>query len=338
MANYQSLKTYLKKSPQKADRIAGRLSDLRAKLDLGIKKNRTPGSLIIGSWNIRAFDDGRPRRDESFHYIAEIIDHFDICAIQEVKQDLKPLKRLIKLLGRNWSYFVSDVTEGSRGNYERMAFLYNKNRVFFRNLIGELVLPKDGLVEGEQIARTPFFASFQASWFRFTLCNTHITFGGNTRKAKALRAKEIGTIARALSKRAKKEDEVYIFMGDMNIEGPDDNIMAALRDNGFTAPLFGPTNLIGDKHFDQIAFSGEAFKTNLIRSGSFDWRGAVFKPEDKDYYKDIAAKARGKPYKNWKSKYRDWTTREMSDHLPIWIELKIDYSNDYLARFRTNQD
>jgi len=27
-----------------------------------------------------------------------------------------------------------------------------------------------------------------------------------------------------------------------------------------------------------------------------------------------------------------WRTFEMSDHLPLWVELKIDFSNQYLER------
>jgi hypothetical protein len=26
-------------------------------------------------------------------------------------------------------------------------------------------------------------------------------------------------------------------------------------------------------------------------------------------------------------------THQMSDHLPIWVDLEIDYSDDYLKRF-----
>ncbi|MBL4725687.1 MAG: endonuclease/exonuclease/phosphatase family protein [Rhizobiaceae bacterium] len=239
------------------------------------------------------------------------------------------------LLGPNWSYFVTDVTEGSPGNYERMAFLYNKNRVFFQNLIGELVLPGDRLIEGKQIARTPYFASFQASWFRFTLCSAHITFGGSSSEDKKLRAKEIAVISKALAKRAEKSDEVHIFLGDMNIEDPEDNIMAALTGNGFTAPLFGATNLSGTKHFDQIAYTGEELRTNLLNHSSFDWRDAVFGPSEMDHYKSIAEEARGEPYANWASSYRNWTSHQMSDHLPIWVELKTDYSDIYLADYLT---
>jgi len=332
MASYHAIKHY---PPKKKKWIADHLINLRQSLREDIDKNRSPDSLIVASWNIRAFDGGRPRRDESYHYIAEIIDHFDICAIQEVKPDLAPLKRLVELLGKNWSYFVSDVTDGSAGNSERMAFLYNENKVSFRHLIGEIVLPKNSLVDGQaatasnQIARTPFFASFQADWFRFTLCSSHITFAKNE-----FREQEIATITKILATRAKKEDEVYIFLGDMNIESPDDATMTALTKNGFTAPLFGATNLAGGNHFDQLAFTSENIKTNLQRHGCFDWRSAIYKKDERSHYKKIAEKMRGRPYAKWNEAiYRGWTTWEMSDHMPIWVELKTDYSDDYLKRY-----
>lgn len=96
--------------PAKADWIATRLLKLRKSLNESALSERQPNSLVIGSWNIRAFDDGKPRRDESFHYIAEIIDRFDVCAVQEIKSDLAPLRKLMRLLGPNWDYFVTDVT------------------------------------------------------------------------------------------------------------------------------------------------------------------------------------------------------------------------------------
>ncbi|MGB5417993.1 endonuclease/exonuclease/phosphatase family protein, partial [Algibacter sp.] len=181
MAFYHDLKNYKTKPdpdyPDKEKWIASRLLTLRHDLNHTIKKDRQPNSLIIGSWNIRAFDDGVLRLDESYHYIAEIIDHFDICSIQEIKNDLDPLRRLVKLLGPNWDFFVSDVSIHKGGNNERMAFVYNTSRVFFRNLIGEIVLPKKDLIAGNQVARSPFFASFQAGWFKFSLCSAHIIYG-----------------------------------------------------------------------------------------------------------------------------------------------------------------
>ena len=337
LAYYQSLKnakTYPRgrQAPGQCGWIADRLLRLRAMLNGQITSRRRPNSLIIGSWNIRHFDGGRPRLAESYHYIAEIIDHFDICAIQEVK-DLDAMEKLMRLLGRNWSYFINDSSGGGRGNHERMAFVYNTNRVFFRNLIGELVLPKGALPGDEQIGRTPFFASFQAGWFRFTLCSAHIIF--DETDGRPMREDEIRVIARELAKRAKAADEVHIFLGDMNIDNRHDASMKALTDNGFDAVDLGPTSLSGTKHYDQIAFAGPDDESRRLGGGVIKWQDAVFRDDEAAAYELTARDMRegankGKPYANWAREYGSWRTHEMSDHLPIWIELEVDYSNAYL--------
>jgi len=335
VASYKELDLYPDGTgaPGEKGWIAAHLLALRAELAQQVLDDRRPNSLVIGSWNIRAFDGGRARLDESYHYIAEIIDHFDICAVQELKPDLGPVRRLARLLGPNWTYFVTDVTAGEPGNSERMAIFYNTNRVVFRNLIGEVVLSADQRIDGRQIARTPFFAAFQASWFRFTLCSAHIHFGSEAAADLTLRAREVGTIAAILAERARAADEVYVFLGDMNVEHPGDDIMGALRAEGFDAPLLGPTNLGGTKHFDQIAFSGNHDRTKMLRAGVFDWRAAVFRDDEAAAYRAEAEAARGEPYADWAGYYPRWCTHEMSDHLPVWIELEIDYSDDYLHRF-----
>ncbi|OUS37345.1 hypothetical protein A9Q94_05935 [Rhodobacterales bacterium 56_14_T64] len=352
--------------PGKQGWIASRLLTLRKDLAAAITDQRQPRSLIVGSWNIRAFDDGAARLDESYHYIAEIIGTFDICAVQEVKGDLAPLERLRKLLGPNWEYSVSDVSSHKGGNNERLAFLYNTNRVSFRRLIGELVVDPDDLENSDQFARSPFFAAFQADWFRFCLCSTHIIYGGTSAQEKKMRADEITAITKMLVSRARKEDQVYIFLGDMNIESADGEIMQALRDSRMVLPEFPATNLGGDRLYDQMAFTDKGAasrKTRLIRHGVFDWRRAVFGPYPQDEFDtlpedekegpmrrvshdemlahyqpicDAQRRANGKdPYADFSRSYGLWTTFEMSDHLPIWIELEVDYSNDYIARFLT---
>lgn len=338
MAYYQSLRDerrYARGRDQQGQSgwIADRLLRLRRQLSDQITKTREPNSLIIGSWNIRHFDGGRERLPESFHYIAEIIDHFDICAIQEVK-NIDAMKQLMRLLGGNWDYFINDSSGGGRGNHERMAFVYNRNKVQFRNLIGELVLPMSALPGGEQVGRTPFFASFQAGWFRFTLCSAHIVF--EEKEGRPLREDEIRVVARELRKRAKDADEVHIFLGDMNIEDRNDAGMEALIENGFLVPLIGPTSLVGTKHYDQIAFTGPTNEANMIGHGVIPWQQSVFTDAEVGAYEDVAKRIREKPntnqpYSNWASEYASWRTHEMSDHLPVWIELRTDYSDEYLG-------
>ena len=336
MAMYKDLRRY---DDAKADFIASKLLALRELLETQITAGRNPDSLIIGSWNIREFDSGKggERLDESYHYIAEIIDCFDICAVQEIRDELGPLQRLVRLLGPNWDYFVTDVTAGRKGNSERMAFLYNKNKVFFRNLVGEIVLSSRDLVNNVQFARTPFFAAFQAHWFRFVLCSTHIYYGAASGEKKLHRVKEIEAIAENLEARARKEGEVYVLLGDMNIVDPEDPTMKALTKRDFSLPDFGPTNLGGTKHYDQIAFTGEGQRVRLLRYGVLDYRPVVFLEEERDHYEKLANRHpddETKPrWENWARYYKTWVTHQMSDHLPIWVELEIDYSNDYLRQF-----
>ncbi len=101
-------------------------------------------SVRIATWNIREFDSSSYgyRSQESKAYIAEIISHFDLVALQEVRRDLNGLNGVMSLLGPNWDYIATDVTEGASGNKERLAFLFNRDKVWFRNVAGELTLPK----------------------------------------------------------------------------------------------------------------------------------------------------------------------------------------------------
>jgi hypothetical protein len=57
------------------------------------------------------------------HYPAEIINRFDLIAVQEVKENVGGMEKLISLLNKNWDYIYTDITEGNTGNKERMAFI-----------------------------------------------------------------------------------------------------------------------------------------------------------------------------------------------------------------------
>lgn len=144
---------------QQKQRIAGRLLALRQALKDQIFAHRPEATsqfdrddhkwLRIATWNIREFDSKKygGREQESFYYIAEILSHFDLVAVQEVRGDLKALDRVMRILGPyDWAYISSDVTEGSSGNRERMVFIYNKKKVWFNNIAGEITLQKSNRI------------------------------------------------------------------------------------------------------------------------------------------------------------------------------------------------
>lgn len=342
MPYYYPIKTMRDKETKA--RVLERLLRLRRQLDEQVPQKTALDTLLLATWNIREF--GNNRTQESLYYIAEILSRFDLIAIQEVSNDLKGLKAVLKLMEPQWDYIVTDCTDGSAGGGERMAFVYDTSKITFKNVAGELVLPKEKLIHGElQFARTPFCVAFQAKWFKFKLATVHIYYGSSS-GIDARRLTEIDTVAAYLSKRSKKEDESYILLGDFNIVNTGDVTMQALEKNGFFVPdciKTHPTDLGQTKHYDQIAFHFKLSSTMTVfaegkqRSGAFNFAESVYTAEDMPLYKDkFPEKNReGKTEKELQKYFMStWRTFEMSDHLPLWAELKIDFSNEYLESLK----
>ncbi|MDH3494535.1 MAG: endonuclease, partial [Acidobacteriota bacterium] len=164
MPYYAKLKRLSEKDRK---RIVAGIQRLRLQFDQNqFPYKKTDRSLILGTWNIRNFDDDRfnygPRTEEALYYIAEIISRFDVIAVQEVCEDVSPLDRVIGLLGRQYDYILTDVTHSSLGgNKERLGFIYDRDKVRFRGIAGEIVLPEKMLIsettdKKRQFARTPF--------------------------------------------------------------------------------------------------------------------------------------------------------------------------------------
>jgi len=329
--------------------VAGKLVDLRGELrDQGVPRRTASDTLLLATWNVREFGRRRPkygrRIPESFYYIAETISAFDIVALQEVNEDLRDLKKVMRYLGREWDFIATDMTEGRSGNRERMTFVYDTRKVSFQNVAGEIVLPKAKLIGGEdQIARTPFMVAFQSGWFKFKLCTVHIYYGDTAGVKFERRVKEIESIGKFMAKRAKEDDEYnYILLGDFNIVVSTDKTMYALEGSGFVVPeeVRHPTNINEKYFYDQIAFKTKPDELRLGGSrpnaGIFKFYEAVFKEEEFDAYKNHV-KRTNNSYGRYdvakrKKYYRTWRTFQMSDHYPLWVELKIDFSEDYLKR------
>lgn len=122
-------------SKQPPGAVTEDLDPLRAALN-NMVPARTDTNFLAASWNIRGLGDltakwvagprDSPKRD--WHAVAclvEVISRFDVVAVQEASRNPKALKHLLATLGPEWQAVVSDVTEGSAGNGERLAFLYN---------------------------------------------------------------------------------------------------------------------------------------------------------------------------------------------------------------------
>ncbi len=337
------------------ERTVDHITALRKHIAKSVPTRTASETLLLATWNIRDFDSNKfkegPRLAESFHYIAEVISAFDLVAIQEVNEDMRPFEKVMDLLGPTWKYIATDLTEGTSGNGERMVFVYDSNKVQFKYIAGEVVLPNNGLIDDKyQLARSPFLVRFQSGWFKFNLCTVHLYYGDDSGEGYQRRVTEIDAIAKFLKKRADKDQQNYILLGDMNVVSPEDETMKALKKYKFVLPadltqdnnaLRWVSNMGGDKHYDQIAFLPRKDELKLGPSknnaGVLNYYNAVFTEGEAETYYPL-----GKSNGNWpeaedkRKKYytKKWRTWQMSDHLPLFIELQIDFTEKYLNRIR----
>jgi len=285
-------------------------------------------NLLIGSWNIRNFggirnswrdtQDGPKRNLRALVYIAEIIKRFDVIAIQEVKADTSGIRFLLQeYLGTDWGLIVSDVTAGSKGNNERLAFIYDKRRVVPSGLAGEIVLPSEtGENPAQQFDRTPYIVGFQAGQERFSLLTAHIRYGEGATD----RIGEIAAFSRYIAEEIRGrassggEERNLIVLGDFNIDDRGDNpLFQAFVSTGLVVPAqllnLKTTYSTKPKFYDQIAwFMGNLDLLTNEHAGVIDFAGAV--------YREIGLK---------QMSYR------VSDHFPVWVEFLIDRSKEQIA-------
>jgi endonuclease/exonuclease/phosphatase family metal-dependent hydrolase len=207
-------------------------------------------------------------------------------------------------------------------------------------------LPGQSIVGGTlQFARTPFLVAFQAGWLKLNLCTVHIYYGKD-KAGMRRRNQEIRKLTKFLAERAKNErdsdaDSFFVLLGDFNIVGRDHATMRSLRTNGFAVPeklqALPGTNVDKTKHYDQIAYwaerlEGDVTRVEVARAGVFDFFETVYRtgacdPEGED---EAFYRARAKLAPN--CDYAEWRTYQMSDHLPMWVELRIDFGEEYLQQ------
>jgi endonuclease/exonuclease/phosphatase family metal-dependent hydrolase len=307
--NYTGLRPFSRKDAKAARRCAQRLLDMRTSL-ASLRQRKKDSSLLLATWNIRDFDSNKfgfgPRLPESFYYIAEIISCFDLVALQEVNRNLSALETVMRILGREWDYIVTDATEGAGGNEERMAFVFNSEKVWFRKVAGEVVLPDGQLIisrkkleddevaeeepsESEeesaararfkevrqQFARTPFLVAFQAGWFKFSLCTVHIYYGRDSGEQLRRRIAEIAALVKFFVKRQDRESKEE----EKNNRLPENYI------------LLGDFNVVSPEHETMKALTSQGFEIPKAIDG------AKVRKDGDHFYDQIAVRVKDRRFR-----------------------------------------
>jgi endonuclease/exonuclease/phosphatase family metal-dependent hydrolase len=283
------------------------LMDLMDHGDYRVPHRQVDENLLLATWNIQQFSEKKSWR--SLKYIADIIERFDIVAIQEIKSDLRGLAKLQEILPGRYRILVSDVT----GNTERFAFIYDERTVESTGLVAEIGLDIDGIThEGFQIHRMPYCASFRAGRFDFTIVSVHIF-----ESKKSFREREIDVLAAHLKKLSKRQhskvmDCDFFVVGDFNIKKDGDKFFKALVQHGFQMP-------------ERL----NSLTTNFNRTGTYDKIAWVNRPDFQ-----FSGEVNVVPF--YKAVYQDMSPKggkkQISDHLPLWAEFNINELTQQLTQ------
>jgi len=293
--------------------IAEGLQVLKKRIELSkIPPSKLDETINVATWNIRDFGK-RPRREAAIHYIAEIIGQFDLVAIVEVRDNLTDLMKVMPILGPYWDCVYSDAILDLGGNRERVCYVYDKRAVTFNGLAAEASPPraKQGSEWLSKFSwwRAPYIASFKSGNFDFIAFTTHVRWGESLESRRV----ELENLANWIDAKIKEkncEDKDIIVMGDFNIPSRDDALFQAITSKGLAIPKgllkeeFG-TNLARNKRYDQILHY-PTYDDNFSNAG-----GTLnfYYGDHKPLFPDLT---------------KDQFTYQISDHLPIWIQLKTD--------------
>ena len=280
---------------------------------------KTNDKLLLGSWNIANLGL-QIRTTDHYKLIAEMLEWFDIIAVQEVNDNLEGLRNIESELPSKYNVIFSD----KGGNDERSAFIYDSTIINQLELVGEVaVAPKDhkhiklpGVVQKfKGFDRNPYLSSFQWKNATFILITVH-SFSGGTAKhdleRRALEAYAIGRYADLRNGSKNAFSKNILALGDFNIPmiAPGDMVYDALMKRGLKLPVHSTkvySNINSDKMYDQIAFL-PSIKSKIVEHGVFDYDTAIF-PE------------------LWQTatvaNFRKYLRYFISDHRPLWMQLDL---------------
>lgn len=293
--------------------IAEGLKLLRKRIEAAkVPPSKLDETLNIATWNVREF--GKERRSQAaIHYIAEIIGQFDLVGLVECRDNLQDLQRILPILGPYWDAVYSDAIPDPGGNRERVCYLYDQRACTFNGMAAEASPPRKKrgteYISEDSWWRAPYVASFKAGNFDFLAFTVHVRWGSDN----ATRQREIQGLANWLGAKIKDrncEDRDVIVMGDFNIPSRSDPMFAALTSTGLVIPRalikdeFG-SNLARDKRYDQIMHFARYGDDFTLAGGVLDFYASDHKP----LFPDLDKQA---------------FTYQMSDHLPLWIQINTD--------------
>jgi hypothetical protein len=315
--------------------IAAGLLALKKRIDAAkIPPSKLDETINVAVWNIREF--GKKRRSvAALHYIAEILGQFDLIALVELRDNLEDFGRVCQFLGSSWDLVYSDWISDAGGNRERAGFLYDRRAVTFNGLAAEVDAPR-AKKDTEYLAalsfwRAPYMCSFRAGNFDFIAIATHTRWGdslpgrkpslacwptGSTRGrgqvGRGPRPDRDGRLQHALARR----QDLQGADGGGGLQVPDSLLELKVGDVAVKG-----SNLGKDARYDQILHLPTAKKRFTNFGGTLDF-----------YVSDASIKQLFPGQDMTRTQF----TYQLSDHFPVWVQIKTDIDGERLSQIVQN--
>ncbi len=266
-----------------------------------IGSSKLADRIRIASFNIQVFGEKKSSDPNVMAVLANIMTHFDLVAIQEVRSpQSQPVQRLVDQINANGGRYTSIVSPslGRTSQTEQYAFIWDSTRI--------RMIPESSYVVSDpedRMHREPMAATFETivpassgrNGFKFTLINAHtdpdeVLRDGPDNELNVL--DDVYLSIREYEYARQREDD-FILLGDLNVDRQHLFELGAIH--GIESVVGDiPTNTAGTKVYDHIL---------VDRATTSEFTGVAGVV---DFVKDL--------------KLTPEQALLVSDHLPIWAE------------------
>ena len=274
--------------------------EIRAEGHDGVRVSEQ-SELRLAAWNIRIMSH-KSRSDAELIEIARTLADYDFIAIVELRDEmvLKRTQKILLQMGKMYDYEFSPAV--GRGSKERCAFLYRSR---FVSVVRHGELYPDAADGKDDFSRDPYWATFRAGEFDFSVIAVHVIWGKRVAPRKA-EVRALADVYRYVQKANGAEDDV-LLVGDFNRNPTDADAYRRIMAIPSMTRLFQfplKSHIKDSSLYDNIFFQRDHLTEYLNRSG-------IDRFDETDFSNDDKA-----------------ANLAVSDHRPVWAVFSIKLDDD----------
>ena len=257
--------------------------------------------LKLAAWNIRIMSDNS-RTDAELEAIARTLVDYDFIAIVELRDEvvLKRTQEILLQMGKAYQYQLSPAV--GRGVKERYAFLYREDLV---DVVEQGELYPDAADGIDNFSRDPYWATFRAGEFDFSVIAVHVIWGDTVGPRKA-EVRALADVYRYVQEANGVEEDV-LLVGDFNRNPNDAEAYGPIMAIPSMTRLFDlpqKSHIRDSSLYDNIFFQTD-FVTEYLGISGID------KFDETDFGNDDKA-----------------ANLAVSDHRPVWAVFGTNFEDD----------